>query len=399
MISEFVRTIRAHLYERITSPLAGALIISWCLWNYSVLIVLFSSLSPSEKIDLIQASLVDYNRSAIGPFLTAVFFVFLYPFPARLVYWFTRKQKKALRDIRQKIEDEELLTKEESHNIRKEIYKIKFEHEQEMDSQSEEVNRLKALLTEKDNDIKRLTTVSNQKTDQLKDITDQLKDKDELLKNKEKRIIYLEKRLQNDVIHELIEQKELTVGGEVFLDTFDTDQGWDKFREGAVVLSQEIQTHSGNSCLKKINNNDPNGGFKKIGRKINLGFIFTGWIYRPSDLQGGANDRIAIEDENHNGYGFAVRHNAKSANIERRDNGTGAMIGQSVQFSPVQDEWYRFVLNTYPAGKILLYLYNLQNNIIASVDAKDSTYSEFDRVAIHGGNPYYVDDFRIITTQ
>jgi len=331
MISEFVRTIRAHLYERITSPLAGALIISWCLWNYSVLIVLFSSLPPSEKIDLIQASLLDYNRSAIRPLLTAVFFVFLYPFPARFVYWFTRKQKKALRDIRQKIEDEELLTREESHNIRKEISKIKFEHDQEMARQSDEVNSLKELLTEKDKEIEQATTEFVQKTDQLKNKEKELNNFKKLLEQKE------------GVIHELVEQKEVTHGELVFFDTFDTDQGWEQYLDGTVALSSEIQAHSGNSCLKKQDHNNPHGGFKRIGRKINLGFIFSGWIYRPSNQPGGKGDRLAIEDAEFNGYGLSIGHSRGIAHIERRDKGSATTISQDVQFNPPQDEWCRLL--------------------------------------------------------
>ena len=383
MISEFYRTIKAHLYERTTSPLAGALIISWCLWNYSVFIILFSSLPPSEKINLIQASLVDYKISAVGPLVTAAFFIFAYPFPARFVYWFTRKQQKILRDVRQKVEDEELLTKEESHNLRRELDNVQIEYEQEIERKTDEINRLKELLKARDENLKIAKLESDKKSDQIKS-------REDMLAKKEKEL--------NDLTKSL-EKKEALHGEIVYYDDFDNDQGWEQYLDGTVALSDDIQAHSGKYCLKKQDNNDPNGGFKSIGRKINLGFIFSGWIYRPSGRPGGQGDRLAIEDANFNGYGLSVAHGRNIAQIERRDKGSATTISAGVQFNPPQDEWYKFEIHTTRSGRISLYLDDSQGNRLLSAAANDSIHTEFDRVTIHGGHPYYVDDFRIITTQ
>ncbi len=382
MISEFIKTIKVNLYERATSPLAGAILISWCLWNYPVLIILFSSLDPQEKIKLIQESLINYPRSVWGPLLTSAFFVFIYPFPARLVYWFSRKQKKVLRDVRQKIEDEELLTKEESRNIRREIYNIQIDHENEIKRKNDDTNRLKEILSEKDEEIERVTTESAQKTEQLKE-------KDDLLKRKDKELAgYISK----------LALKIASLGEPILFDNFDSDQGWEQYLEGAVARSKDVQAHSGKFCLKKQNNNDPHGGFKRIGQKLGLGFIFSGWIYRPSNQSGGKGDRIAIEDAEFNGYGFGIAHASNFVEIERRDKGAATSISNRVQFNPPQDKWYNFELHANQDGKFSLYLNNSRGDRLVAVDATDSTYNEFDRVTIHGGHSYYIDDIKIITT-
>lgn len=87
------------------------------------------------------------------------------------------------------------------------------------------------------------------------------------------------------------------------------------------------QFYSRGACLKKHHSNDPDGGFKLIGDTITPGFLFSGWIYSPSDRsKDGIADRIAIEDKNNNGYGFIVAHFNDWVGIEKRDNGNGNTI-------------------------------------------------------------------------
>jgi hypothetical protein len=43
MVNEIVKSAKAQLSERIASPLIGSFVISWCLWNYKFLVILFSA--------------------------------------------------------------------------------------------------------------------------------------------------------------------------------------------------------------------------------------------------------------------------------------------------------------------------------------------------------------------
>jgi len=188
-----------------------------------------------------------------------------------------------------------------------------------------------------------------------------------------------------------------TVIEAIFSDNFENDSGWQKYLEGNVSLSNEVPPRNGKYCLKKDNKNDPHGGFKIIGTKIGLGFIFSGWIYRPSNQPGGKGDRLAIEDSQFNGYGFAVAHGSNFVSIERRDQGLPTTISPKANFTPLSDVWYYFELHVGVDGKLAFYLSNNKGDRLISLSAVDSKYSEFDRITIHGGKPYYIDEIKIIT--
>lgn len=151
MIDEFIKTIKANLYERSTSPIAGAFIISWCSWNYRILIYLFSDESPKAKIDAIQ-NLTNIKVGLFYPLLVAAFFIFVYPYPARFTYWFWRKQKTAMRVIRQKIESEELLSREESRDIKRQMDNLQTEQNKVIERKDTEITDLKKIIEAKISD-------------------------------------------------------------------------------------------------------------------------------------------------------------------------------------------------------------------------------------------------------
>ncbi len=185
----------------------------------------------------------------------------------------------------------------------------------------------------------------------------------------------------------------------IFYDDCESVKGWEKYLAGEVSISKDITPHVGKFCLKKDKHNDPNGAYKLIGRKFKLGFTFSGWIYRPSGRPGGQADRLAIEDSLFNGYGFAIAHSQKTAQIERRDKGKSALTYNKVQFDAIKDNWYSFELHTTTDGKISLNLGNSSGDKICSVEAQVTDYREFDRITIHGGHPYYIDDLKISITE
>lgn len=150
-MEDLIKSIKAHLYDKATSPLFGTFAVSWGIWNYKFVLVLFSSMSVDKKIDYISTLLFPHLHSyllqgALYPLLTAVFFIFAYPFPAKFVYSFTRKQQKELREIKQKIEDETPLTIEESRKIRREIVNLELEFERELERKDSEIQKLKDIV-------------------------------------------------------------------------------------------------------------------------------------------------------------------------------------------------------------------------------------------------------------
>lgn len=195
--------------------------------------------------------------------------------------------------------------------------------------------------------------------------------------------------LKDEIISTEPEQEEVII----FTDNFNTDEGWEIYQEGIVSLSNEI-VKTGQYSLKKDQHSDPNGGYKVIPG-VGLGISLEGWIYRPSNFKGGSADRLAIEDRDFNGYGFIVNHQNNNFGIERRDGGIGHLIVVGQRALPL-DNWYKFEFRLKEPGSLDLFLYDhLERMIIGIVDAKDNTYNSFDRICIHGGYEYYIDQLTV----
>lgn len=115
--------------------------------------MLFSGKSIEDKFSYIDTVLYSdplwrWMPLAIYPALTAMFFLFVYPYPAKWVYEFWRNRQKDLKEIRQKIEDETPLTIEESRIIRRQMVRLRAEYEQEIRNAVEVRDELKESESE-----------------------------------------------------------------------------------------------------------------------------------------------------------------------------------------------------------------------------------------------------------
>lgn len=151
MWGEFSKSIKAVLYDRISSPLLGTFAVSWVLWNHRFFTVLLSGMEPIAKFEVIDTVLyptVDCLlwRMVAFPLLTTVIFIFLYPYPARFVFEFTRKQQKHLKEIRQRIEDETPLTIAEAKELRSAALQAQLHYEKDMQALAEENQQLREEL-------------------------------------------------------------------------------------------------------------------------------------------------------------------------------------------------------------------------------------------------------------
>lgn len=208
----------------------------------------------------------------------------------------------------------------------------------------------------------------------------------------------IEARYKSTSSEEQIDEEVGTKGNIVYEDSFQNLDGWERYLDGEISLSNEITPRYGNYCLKKDGNNDPHGGFRSVGKTFGLGFVFSGWIFRPSSKKGGKGDRIAIEDKSFNGYGFSIAHGGKFLVIERRDSGIAVEISGRVPFNAPRDSWYSFNFHSTPDGKFAIHINDEHGNRLSAITAIDSRYTFFDRIVIHGGHPYYVDTLKIVAT-
>lgn len=181
MLSDAVTSIKAYLYERAVSPLLGSLIISWCAWNYKFLLLLVSGLTFSEKLRFTHVLYSnDYEiflQGMLFPFLTSVAYLFIFPYPAQFVYKFSLRRQKALNDLKNEQQENELLTLEQSKAIRNQLAEV----EKQFD---ELVERKERAIEQRDREIEELKAqvdlITNQREvaqQELRDLSSQLDEK------------------------------------------------------------------------------------------------------------------------------------------------------------------------------------------------------------------------------
>lgn len=154
MFDDLIKTVKSQLYDRVTSPLFSCFFISWVGWNYKFILVLLSGLKVEEKFKYIDLNI--YNSTYVialhgilYPFLTALFVIYVYPYPARYTYAFYRRRQVELKAIQQQIDDDTPLTKEEAKKIRSDAFILNIEFEKEIEKLRDENISLRALLKEK----------------------------------------------------------------------------------------------------------------------------------------------------------------------------------------------------------------------------------------------------------
>lgn len=158
MLEESNRSVFEFLKDRTASPLFGAFIFSWAIWNYKLILALISYIPLEMKIAFIEGTLyTDWRWSVVylffGPLVTSLLFLFIYPYPAALVFSFWRQKQKELRDIKLRIEDEALLTLEDSKRIRRQVISIQSDYEEQIRKNQEEIENLKVSLLESEKEI------------------------------------------------------------------------------------------------------------------------------------------------------------------------------------------------------------------------------------------------------
>lgn len=151
MFEDILHSAKVNLVDRLNSPLIGAFTVSWCAWNWKFLVILFSDASVSTTFALVdQVAFSDWKaiifRGAVFPLLTALAYVFLYPYPARYVYEFTLRRQQETNAIRKKLDDETPLTLEESRKLRLAFVENERRNTENVQRLSEEIARLKDAL-------------------------------------------------------------------------------------------------------------------------------------------------------------------------------------------------------------------------------------------------------------
>lgn len=150
MLDDLLSSAKDSLLERIASPLIGSFVVAWPLWNYKFLVILFSDNDVTTTFHLIeQIAFPDawavISRGIAFPLLSTLAYVFLYPYPAKLVYGFVRRRQVELNELKLAIESAELLSVEQSRVLRATFRERLGTLQRELDRVTEENEGLKRV--------------------------------------------------------------------------------------------------------------------------------------------------------------------------------------------------------------------------------------------------------------
>ena len=185
----------------------------------------------------------------------------------------------------------------------------------------------------------------------------------------------------------------------VLEDNLEVFSGWSNFGSGTFTQSSTRSFNGTYSGLKDTAGHG-NGGVKLLSEPISRPYRMEMRIWTDDSARGSSSsDRIGLLNSSLEGYGLRVPPNA--VGVERYNGGYSSMTTLSESaFSKPQLQWYKVVLEANADDTFTTTTYLEDGTLVGShTTAPDTTYTgTFDRIAIGGGYPYYIDDISIYGT-
>src|SRR5688572_10158976 len=144
MTEDIKKSFNSILYERTSSPLFGTLIFSWCLWNWKIIyLTVFVSEDQvsGNKIDYIINNFSNPEYLLTYPLVSTFLLITIIPFLSNGAYWIELKFSKCKKDQKNIIDTKQLLTIEQSIDLREQIYKQEERFEKLLQSKNEEIRQ------------------------------------------------------------------------------------------------------------------------------------------------------------------------------------------------------------------------------------------------------------------
>lgn len=164
-MEDIFKSIKAYLYDRAASPLIGAFVFAWSVWNYRLGIIIFGGAERSveeifSQIDKLyetfEITVGEYSipvngvffNGALMPTILTVIYIYVYPWLSKPVYEHSLRKQKELREIKQEADNNRLLSVEESRGIYRRLAELQAKHEEEIDSYDKQVSSLNETIKE-----------------------------------------------------------------------------------------------------------------------------------------------------------------------------------------------------------------------------------------------------------
>lgn len=178
-MQDIKKSISHILYERTTSPFYGTLFLSWIIWNWKILYVtLFVSEDKisSNKIDYIVANYSDIHHLVTYPLISTVVLLTLTPFLVNGSYWISLSFANWRLNQKNLIEKKQLLTVEQSIELREQILKQEERFLKLVEDKNLEIEQLKEIISEYDSS--KVETIEDN-NDELKELASRFKNNNE----------------------------------------------------------------------------------------------------------------------------------------------------------------------------------------------------------------------------
>ncbi|QOL48650.1 hypothetical protein [Massilia litorea] len=137
-MDDLIKTMKAQLYDRASSPLVFSFICSWIFWNYRLIVILFSGGKSSEKFADIEALPKRFDNFTIlgqsispdyywlcvgflGPALVTVFYLMVLPYFEEKAFELSSRKAVRMKKIKLATENDTPIGEEERMKLRETI--------------------------------------------------------------------------------------------------------------------------------------------------------------------------------------------------------------------------------------------------------------------------------------
>lgn len=148
-MEEIKKSISAILYERTTSPLFGTLIFSWLLWNWKIPYLSFfvsENKLQLNKVDYIITNYNDIHYLITYPLISTFILLTIIPFLSNGAYWLSINFENWKLKQKNLIENKQLLTVEQSIELREQILKQEERFSKLVQDKNLEIETLKKQI-------------------------------------------------------------------------------------------------------------------------------------------------------------------------------------------------------------------------------------------------------------
>ncbi len=163
MLDNLKKSISSIIHERTSSPFYGTLIISWLIWNWKIVyLTLFISEDriKSDKISFISDNFSDPHILITYPLVSTLLLLTLIPFISNGAYWLNLKFEKWKKDKKNQVEKKQLLTVEQSMEIREQLLNQENRFEKLLEDKNNEINQLRTIIDESQSKSLNIETTS-----------------------------------------------------------------------------------------------------------------------------------------------------------------------------------------------------------------------------------------------